>query len=177
MDVSGSVQDEYRLSVAFARAVSYGLDIDHDQARVGAVVFATDVNGLFYLGDNTRNREGVINSLDFFNDGGKTNTPAGLEIVRDALFTAAKGDRPGVPNVLVVMTDGYSNVNEERTPVDAEQLRNDGVTIYCVGVGEGPQLSEIHSIASSPSSEYVLVLISQGNPKDAADQLLDRLCR
>lgn len=176
LDVSGSVEDEYHFSIEFARKVSYGLDINNGQVRVGAIAFSSDINGQFYLNDNIRNREGVVNSMDFPPAGGTTNTPVGLEDIRNTHFTVARGDRAGVQNVVVVVSDGYSNVNPERTPVDAALLKNDGVVIYCVALGDSPQWSELNSISSSPSSDHVFELNSRGNIDDTANNLLNSLC-
>ena len=37
---------------------------------------------------------------------GRTNTQGALEMIRDTVFQQANGDRPDVPNVLIIITDG-----------------------------------------------------------------------
>ena len=37
---------------------------------------------------------------------GRTNTQQALEMIRDTVFQQENGDRPDVPNVLIIITDG-----------------------------------------------------------------------
>jgi len=75
--------------------------------------------------------------------------------------------------VVVLVTDGYSNVNNCRTVPTAEYLRSMGVHIYGIANGEGSQLSGLTQIASSPDSHYVLPL--NGDIRFVSQTLLDRL--
>ncbi len=45
--------------------------------------------------------------------GNRTNTAAGITLVRDTMFTAANGERPDAPNIVILITDGNSNVVSE----------------------------------------------------------------
>ena len=40
-----------------------------------------------------------------------------------------------VPNLVVIVTDGQSNINREETIPEARMLKNEGVTIMAVGIG------------------------------------------
>ena len=51
------------------------------------------------------------------------------------MFTPERGDRPGVPNYLVVLTDGKSN-NPEQTWLEAREAREQGI-ITTIGIGGG----------------------------------------
>ena len=75
--------------------------------------------------------------------------------------------------VVILVTDGYSNVNTGRTVPAAEELKSIGADIYSIANGEGSQLSELTQIASSPDSHYVLQL---GDIQSVSETLLDRLC-
>jgi len=176
LDNSGSVQDEYRQSVTFARQVVLGLDVNSDSVRVGAIAYSDDVIGQFYMNQNPASVQNVFNSFDFYRKFGTTNTPAALEAARDDQFTTAHGDRPGVQNYVITVTDGNSNVNQERTIPDAEQLKSAGVIVYSIAVGEGPQMSELIGMASSPASQYVIALPTIGDIDAAAENLIDHLC-
>ncbi len=43
------------------------------------------------------------------------------------------GDRAGDPNVAIVITDGRSNIDQQRTLPAAENARRAGIEIYAVG--------------------------------------------
>ena len=75
--------------------------------------------------------------------------------------------------VVILVTDGHSNTNNCQTVPAAEELKSIGANIYIVANGEGPQLSELTQIASSPDSHYVLQL---GDIHHVSQTLLDRLC-
>ena len=42
--------------------------------------------------------------------GGRTNIAAALKIVDERIFTSSGGDRQNAPNIVILMTDGGSNV-------------------------------------------------------------------
>ena len=42
--------------------------------------------------------------------GGTTNTADGIQLMNEEIFQEANGDRPGVPNIAVVLTDGQVNL-------------------------------------------------------------------
>ncbi len=88
-----------------------------------------------------------------------TNTAAGLNTLRTSVFTAQNGARPpqlAIPRVAVVLSDGQSNVNASRTIPEALKLRDSGVIVYSIGVGNRVHLSELRQIASSP--DHVVLL-------------------
>ena len=75
-----------------------------------------------------------------------------------------------------MITDGYSNVNPEKTPEAAAFLRQDGVKIYVIAAGESPNFSEINAIASEPLNTYVLPLQNENEVSTKAAQLINSLC-
>ena len=85
------------------------LDIDSGKTRVGLVTFSTrvghSVNLTMHMSVDSLQME--IMSLRYGK--GTTNTAAALRHVRTRMLTPAAGDRPNVPNVVVVLTDGDSN--------------------------------------------------------------------
>jgi len=114
-------------------------------------------------------------SLPFSERGGETNTQAALQLVHTLIFTVIHGDRPAVPNVAVVVTDGRSTVQANRTLTEAATVRRSGVQVYVIGVGDDADQRELRGIASTPYSHYVVMMGS--NSVYAAGVVLDRLCR
>lgn len=67
------------------------------------------------------------------------------------MLSVAKGDRTNVPDILILYTDGAAS----DTPValyEAEQLKQNGVKIICVGFGSYADLDSLKKMAS-PSCE------------------------
>jgi len=81
-----------------------------------------------------------------------------------------------VCQVVILVTDGYSNVNTGRTLPAADELKSIGAVIYSIANGDGAQLSELTQIASSPDSQYLLQLDTHTNIHAVSQTLLDRLC-
>ena len=78
------------------------------------------------------------------------NTAAGLDYARTQLFSR---DRSGVPDIAIVVTDGKSNLDTERTIPSARALHNSGVRIISVGVGTSINETEIKRISSPPQQK------------------------
>ncbi|WAR12942.1 CO6A6-like protein, partial [Mya arenaria] len=79
-----------------------------------------------------------------------------LKTIPDAyttIFNQNNGDRPGIPNIAIVVTDGRST-NRPNTLAEAQKLRNSGVQVFAVGVGGGVDTSELNAIASDPDSSH-----------------------
>ena len=73
------------------------------------------------------------------------------------MFRAAVGDRPDVPNYLVIITDGKSN-NPEDTWAQAVTARGMGINILAVGIGTNFNQEELEGMASSPVSQNVMTV-------------------
>ena len=86
-----------------------------------------------------RGHKEVLNAVAFFNARGKTNTYGALQACREQIFTNANGDRTGVPNIAILVSDGDSNIEPLKTQEAAEELRNAQAEIFVVGVGPKPQ--------------------------------------
>ena len=70
----------------------------------------------------------------------------------DILMT---GDRPDATNVVILLSDGASNVNPEQTIPAAAALKDGGAVIYTIGLGEGGNPTELEEIASLPQAPFV----------------------
>ncbi len=69
----------------------------------------------------------MLNAVTFFPNRGKTNTQAALSAMRRDLFSTARGDRAGVDNFAVLVTDGYSNINRFNTVPEAQRAKDEDI--------------------------------------------------
>jgi collagen type VI alpha len=176
IDISGSIQQEYVNAINLATAVSYGLDVDSGSVRIGAVAYSTSVVAQFYLNDYTTSREAVVNALRFDNIGGATDTADALDTALNTQFTAPHGARSAVKKVVIIITDGYSNVKADQTLSRAQALKDAGVLVYSVGNGDSQQMSELLALASTPSTDFMFAINSPDDIDSVANSLLDKLC-
>ena len=109
MDQSGSIrQDNFDLMKSFLSQLIDRLDIDGGNTRVGVITYNTSVGTGFNLSDHlsVSSVRSAIMSLTY--EGGGTMTAVALRYVRTTMLTSEAGDRPNIPNVVVVLTDGQS---------------------------------------------------------------------
>jgi len=94
----------------------------------------------FYLTDFTdlRSLTTAIGNIQYL--GGNTNTTGALRLMRTEIFNAANGDRPDVPNVVILITDGIPT--REVAGLPDEVLRNKNIGTRIVGVGITNAVSE-----------------------------------
>ena len=71
------------------------------------------------------------------------------------LLLLQNGDRPNVPNVAIVITDGQSNYDHDLTIPDADIDKAAGITLFAVGVTDQINLVELDGIASLPTASHV----------------------
>jgi len=110
VDGSGSIgSDNFAKVKSFLSKLVGRMDIDSGNTRVGLVTFSTNVGSGFNLSaySTVASVQAAISSLSYLD--GQTNTADALAYVRTMMLTSAAGDRPHVPNVVVVLTDGQSN--------------------------------------------------------------------
>ena len=92
------------------------------RVHVGLVTYSDDTKVRFSLTQYSTKQD-VLHAVERLPyTRGRTNTASALQTVRENLMSAAAGDREDVPDVVVVFTDGESNVNERDTVPQAIQV-------------------------------------------------------
>ncbi len=79
------------------------------------------------------NKNAATNAISYPYTAGTTNTAGALNRMREAMYTEPMGDRPGVRNVGIVITDGESN-DRDQTFVEAVLSRNEGIELIAVAI-------------------------------------------
>lgn len=116
--------------------------------RVGAVIFSDRGQLLFDFDDFLQNRSAARDFLLTTRyPGANTNTSGGLYVARSSLFMSRNSDRM---EFAIVITDGKSTFDSDKTLPIAEDLKNDGVEIISVGITNSVDLTEIKGISSIP---------------------------
>ena len=124
-------------------------DIDRGNVRVGILIYSTEVHIQFHLNEY-KTKDDVYNAIDNIPYRfGSTNTADSLKTMHTEMFTRRNGDRPGVDNICILITDGVSNINSRRTIPEAEAARGKNIHIYVIGIGL-TDLREVDGIASKP---------------------------
>ena len=156
VDNSESVHDgasDLQMLTTFVSELIGGSDVDSGNVRFALSVFTHEVFNDFLLNSYFIKQDMLshVNMLPLRQGG--TNTGAAIANLNDVVFKAANGDRPNVPNVAVIITDGRSN-NNAYTVEQANIAKSLGIHMIAVGVGLEDE-TELHQIASEPTDVNV----------------------
>jgi len=176
LDLSGSVEEVYDVVIQFAKSAIYGLPVGPNQARVGIVTYADLASTNFDLNAYSSSTT-IRNALAFSKAGGATNTQEAIRLASDEVFTQARGDRSGVKNVMVVVTDGLSTVQPQNTIPQAMTAKGKGIEMFTVGIGPDVNANEINGMASEPRQAHTVFVRDASQVATGATQLLDLLCQ
>ena len=154
----------------FLRETVYGLPVSRDGARVAMATFADDAHVMFQLNSYT-SRTAVLNAIAVPRGTGGTDLARALRLARRRIFTPGSGDRAGVPNAVVVVTDGGSDAAALRAAAaEVRQLGASGTRVHLVAVGGQVGVGELDRLADVYHVQGDEDLASQ------SDLLLRRLC-
>lgn len=81
-----------------------------------------------------------------------TATNRALKYAREQGFTPEHGDRPDMPNIAILLTDGRST-HPNKTATEQALLKATGVHIFSIGIGWTDE-NELRLIASEPKEVY-----------------------
>jgi collagen type VI alpha len=123
--------------------------IDSGHVGVGVLIYSTEDYLQFNMNTYATKSE-IMDAIDAIPYRyGSTNTADALKTMREVMFTEANGDRPGVENICIIITDGVSNINARRTIPEAQKSHDAGIHIYAIGIGL-TDTYEIDGIATPP---------------------------
>ncbi len=164
IDSSGSIRDNnpqdgsydnYELQLDFLANLVRAFTIGPDDTRVGAIVFSEQVILQFPLSqyDSAQDITQAILAIPYL--GQTTNTPEALLQTRTQCFSQANGDRPNVPNLAIVVTDGVPFPDSRRDPAleEARNLRNARVTVISIGITDNIDVDFLREMSSPPQIE------------------------
>ncbi|XP_070196478.1 uncharacterized protein [Littorina saxatilis] len=175
LDSSASVRESnFKLLLSFVNSLTKDWDIGPDSIRVGVEKFSVKTNTEFHLNQFNDKQQlmNATNNIKF--NPGTTNTADALRHLKDVMFKSSNGDRPGVPNIAIIITDGKSN-NVSKTKTQAEAARKAGIALLVMGVGKGISKGELQNITGQ--SDRVFVAKSFFEMGDIKAVLQEQTCR
>ncbi|XP_062814082.1 collagen alpha-6(VI) chain isoform X3 [Anolis carolinensis] len=147
IDSSGSIGPyNYAIMKDFVIDIVNKSDVGNNRVQFGAVKYSAYPQILFNLNGNKADIIDKIKGDTLLND-----TTYTAEALRHAenLFTESKGSRKrrGVPQLLMVITDGTSH-DKDKLDAVSTRIRNDGITIYAIGIKDAKR-EELEIIAEN----------------------------
>lgn len=156
-----------------SRYIVQGLNYDSGLTRTAVITYSDQATVQFNF-DKFSSKRTILDNMAFLLERGRTNTVSALDKLRNEVFIRDKGDRDGVRNVAVLISDGNSNVDQEYTLEKAERLRNAGVEVYAVGIGKQVDMSEVNGIANVGLS---YIARQENDVERIASLILDDMCQ
>ena len=147
--------NNWELQLEFLTLLLDLFEIGPNATRVGAVVFSEEVQLAFPLNAYTEAEsvKRAIYNINFLRQ--QTNTAEALKVTRERCFNEANGDRPGVQNLAIMITDGRPEPNPDirmsQTLNEAEALKESGTIILTIGVTSDVDRQFLDTISSSSS--------------------------
>ena len=150
-------------------------NIDDGRVRVGVALYSSSVSIQFHLNRYETKTEikNAVKNIQHIR--GDTNIADALNIVRTEMFSTQNGDRTTVPNLIIVITDGTPNVNQERTIPEARLTKSAGIRIFVVGV-RVEETYMLDQIASQPMKENRLSINEFDQLRLEMDKLYTPIC-
>ncbi|XP_076448680.1 matrilin-1-like [Babylonia areolata] len=148
VDSSTSLRpQQFDMVKQFLTEVVQGMVVSPDHIRLGLVRFSSQVDVIAYLNQSTSTERALTFIRNMAYKQGGTNTDRALRVTRLSVLTREGGERAGVADVVVVVTDGRSWF-PRRTAREAQLLRDRHVEIIVLGIGENLLMSELRSMTS-----------------------------
>lgn len=117
--------------------------------RMGVVQYGTQPQLVFRL-DTHYKKDELLEQIETMNHlGGGTETGKALRYVSQ-FFEGTMGGRPGVPQILIVISEGKS---QDEVADAADMLKQKGVIIYAIGIGSANS-KEMSRIGGSIKNKY-----------------------
>ena len=155
VDSSGSIKEKgegnWDLVLSFVAAVVNRFTIGRDQVRAALVRYGENANVEFFLNEYYNNAQMVVRVLSTGYLDERTNTAHGIQVLNEQVFQPNNGDRNGVDNVGIIITDGESNVRAEDVAGQAAAARARGIRLIAVGVTDSVNMDELNSIVDNPA--------------------------
>ena len=151
--IEAAGQGNWNQMLTFVVNIVNKLSISEQGVHVGVVTFSDDSNTEFLLDAYYDKNALTAAILGILYKGGNTNTSSGLRRMQNNVFDPTnqglRGDRLGVQNLAIVITDGGSNVNKEDTIPSADRAKADGIKIVAVGITRSVNETELRGISST----------------------------
>ncbi|XP_035187598.1 collagen alpha-3(VI) chain isoform X13 [Oxyura jamaicensis] len=157
VDSSWSIgKEHFQLIREFLYDVVKALDVGRNDFRFALVQFSGNPHTEFQLNTYPSNQDVLSHIANMPYMGGGTKTGKGLEYLIENHLTKAAGSRAseGVPQVIIVLTDGRS---QDDVALPSSVLKSAHVNMFAVGVQDAVE-GELKEIASEPFDTHLFNL-------------------
>lgn len=152
-------------------------DINNNNARSSVITFSStsELSIKFNDHSSTDSFNAAVDAIPLM--GLQTRIDKALNLARDEMFTTRNGARPGVPKILVLLTDGAQTGKGSTDPaIPAKQLRDAGVYLIIIGIGKQIDLNEIQNMAGDTGRFYTAASFDELITSDFINGVTETTC-
>lgn len=155
MDGSRSIKDlDFDIMKDFATELVNRFNISRHESHVAMIQYSNKetVNVEFHLDDHY-DKDSIMKAIKDIKlqNGDETYTDVALKVAREDVFNGARGDRKGVRDVIVLLTDGQAH-KKDAAIREAGMLKDDDVSIISIGVGKGEKIQSFIDLLQGMAS-------------------------
>jgi len=151
LDASSSIGEKnFWVLKQFTIDVMKGLWVAPDESRIATVTYANHAETLWGFSEYSDEATLEEQLWDVHWTMGTTNTADGLQHGWEIIKEQARGE---VKHIVILITDGESNVQQDQTIPTAEAMQEDGIEIFVIGIGQVNE-DECRGIASEIKDEH-----------------------
>ncbi|XP_074625789.1 coadhesin-like [Acropora palmata] len=177
LDSSNSIAPvDYQRALAFLQRLVDRLQISERGTHMAILLYSWEAHTIHKFTDaqTANSLKNAIKALPHIRGG--TRTDRALELAGQDFFGWKEtGDRPDVPNVLLVLTDGDTNEGSKPFPQVLPPLKTARVRRIAVGIGKEVHIDELQEIAGN--SDDVIKVISYSHLVSKLENIMDLACK
>ena len=149
--------DNFDMIRNFVKAVGYKFIISDSGSHMSASVFGDDATLVFDMAKVTSQDSFLTEaeSIPYLN-APNGNIDKALRLAHNDVFTIAGYTRQKAPKILVLITASDCSTCKESVADAVKPLKEAGVHVITIPIGNKVQLTEMDTIASLPSRQYVI---------------------
>ena len=173
IDGSANVGEQnFRISLNFMKNIYGAFWTQFGSLHLGLVVFGTETRLIFNFDNKYADKIGLNNAINnaAFPGGRTVVLGEALRLTETHLFGSKHHD--SYRRILVVM---LGSTSEDDVFLAAEMLKANGVTVFCVGVGNHYVRAQMDGIASQPSSDNTLTAVTYASLTSLTQKLIDKI--
>uniref|UniRef100_A0A7M5WXB5 Uncharacterized protein n=1 Tax=Clytia hemisphaerica TaxID=252671 RepID=A0A7M5WXB5_9CNID len=143
-------------SMNFVKNIAQHFSLSLDRTRTSLITYSNEAVLQFKFNEQAGHDKRFFNGYlsEIVRKGYGNNTYAALNMARNEMFNSKSGDRPDKKDVLIILLTDERNAKREELISVASSLRESGVKILAVGVGDKVWEDELNIIAGNSMNVF-----------------------